>query len=64
MTYKIHLKYILLCMLLWNGIASVSAQGWLSKDLTRVGDINVKELSESQKKRSDVGNTSARVKPI
>src|SRR6056300_1423257 len=50
MTYKIRLKYILLCMLLLNGVLSVSAQGWLSKDLTRVGDINVKELSESQKK--------------
>ena len=37
-------------MLVWNSIASVSAQVWLSKDLTRVGDINVKELSESQKK--------------
>ena len=50
MTYKICLKYVLFCVLLWNSTVSVSAQGWLSKDLTRVGDINVKELSESQKK--------------
>lgn len=42
-------KYLFVWVVCILAVADMAAQGWLGKDLTNMGNINVKELSESQR---------------